>query len=177
MTAWIIYFCLFLCLCSTVDRALRSCILGKGLYPIWYFFKDAFIFFILCIVGVLPACMYVCHLHAWWLRRPDEVTDGCDLLPQGQLTSWNPGGCGSSEIKSHLFSFPKQVCLTQLYQMFSVTFRWEVCRQEISQDVWGCWEPNVGPLSEQLVCSTAEPSLQPTGGQLLTNTLTCVSSD
>ena len=35
----------------------------------------------------------------------------------------------------------------------------------------------MGPLSEQLVCSTAEPSLQPTGGQLLTNTFTCGSSD
>lgn len=51
-------------------------------------------------------------------------------------TSWDAGGCCLWEIINHVFHSPKQVCLTQLYQMCLTICGWEAHGQEISQDVY-----------------------------------------
>lgn len=64
-----------------------------------------------------------------------------DPLAYGQRTCWNAGAhAWVGDNKPQVFSSPKQLCLTYLPQMCLVTCRWEVCRQEIHQDV--CLPPD-----------------------------------
>jgi hypothetical protein len=50
---------------------------------------------ILCVLSVLPECMYVYHLHAWCAWKPEEAirspgkdaTDSCEL----SFWCWNLG--------------------------------------------------------------------------------------
>lgn len=58
------------------------------------------------------------------------------------------------------FRSPKQVCLSQLYQMCLLLCRWEVSGQEMHQDV--CL-PLVGGRREEVCQDTDLPQIEPDG--------------
>jgi hypothetical protein len=55
------------------------------------------IFFKNLCAGVLPACMSVHHIHAWWLQRPEEKS--IDSSGTGVADSWE-ASCGSWDLNS-----------------------------------------------------------------------------
>lgn len=55
-------------------------------------------------MSILPACMHVHHVHAWYLQRSEEgigsprtrVTDGCE--PLSEFKKLNPGSLQDQQV-------------------------------------------------------------------------------
>lgn len=74
-------------------------LINSDIFVFWFVCLDSYfflLFYFLCI-GVLPAYMFIYHICAWCLQRPEEsirapqtvITDLCE--PQCGLEPWIPG--------------------------------------------------------------------------------------
>ena len=110
-------------------------------------------------------CMYI-HLQIQQKRASDPITDGCEPscgcweLNSGPLLSLSLLTPAQRLIDWLIYYMWVHCCCLQTDQKRALDPITDVCEPPC-----GCWDLNSGPLKEQSVLLTPEPSLQP--GHLL----------